>query len=321
MADPTPTSPRRSTLAKVLRWTLPFLVSGLFFAFLLSRIDFGAVRGRVSAEVAAGFLPPLALYLAASLWIEAISLQLAITGSGQLAGRWMAARIKAASYLLGLINYALGAGALSVLLRRRARMSLADAAGAVFLIALLDLTSLLGFVIAAVLAGGADTPGLRAGVVLAAAAAIVTGFVVLRAPVSFGALDRLRNLQVFRAARTLPARPLITLGLLRLAFVASFMAMAWATLAAFGISVPMVPFVVNVAILLLVAALPIAAAGLGTGQLAFVELFGRFADDETLLAASLTLSFGMIVTRAAIGLCFAREFTSEALAAVRETDA
>jgi hypothetical protein len=37
-----------------------------------------------------------------------------------------------------------------------------------------------------------------------------------------------------------------------------------------------------------------------------------------LLAASLLLSFALIVTRALMGLAFAREFASEALAASRE---
>jgi len=321
MADPKPTSPRRLGLAKVVRWTLPFVVSVLFFAFLLSRIDVAAVFGRLTPGVAVRFLPPLVLYLLASLWIDAASLQLAVTGSGQLASRWIAARVKAASYLLGLINYALGAGALSVLLRRRAHMSLADAAGAVFLIALLDLASLLGLVIAASVGLGADTPGVEAGVVIGAAVAIAGGFAVLRAPMSLGALDRLRRLEIFRAARTLPVRPLLGLGLLRFTFVVSFMWLAWTTLAAFEVSVPILPLVVNVTILLLVAALPIAAAGLGTGQVVFVELFERFADAETLLAASLTLSFSLIITRATLGLFFAHEFTREALAATRGADA
>jgi ABC-type sulfate transport system permease component len=81
-----------------------------------------------------------------------------------------------------------------------------------------------------------------------------------------------------------------------------------------------VQFVINTCILLLIAALPIAAAGLGTGQLAFVALFERWSDPETLLAASLTLSLAMIVTRAGMGLLFAREFTREALTASREAD-
>jgi hypothetical protein len=56
-------------------------------------------------------------------------------------------------------------------------------------------------------------------------------------------------------------------------------------------------------------------AGLGTGQVAFIEVFQRYAAEETLLACSLALSAGLIVLRAATGLLFAREFTREAFVA------
>ena len=74
------------------------------------------------------------------------------------------------------------------------------------------------------------------------------------------------------------------------------------------------PLMVNVSVMLLVAALPIAVAGLGTGQVVFVALFERYAPAETLLAASLLLSFGLIVVRSAMGLLFAHEFAREAIA-------
>ena len=93
------------------------------------------------------------------------------------------------------------------------------------------------------------------------------------------------------------------------------------TLKVFGVDVPIADVTVNTSILLLVSTLPIAVAGIGTGQVVFVALFDSYANAETLIAASLTLSFGMIVTRAAVGLAFAREFTAEALAAQNEEQA
>ena len=74
-------------------------------------------------------------------------------------------------------------------------------------------------------------------------------------------------------------------------------------------------------IVALVAALPIAVAGLGTSQAAFVYLFADIAPAERLLAMSLVLSFGIISLRAAMGLCFARELTREALQDARIAEA
>ena len=100
-------------------------------------------------------------------------------------------------------------------------------------------------------------------------------------------------------------------------FIASFILLSWTTMNAFAVFVPWLELVVKVAVMLLVAAIPIAVAGLGTGQKVFVELFAGHAPPETLLAASLTLSFGLIVSRAMMGLFFAREYTREAYAASR----
>jgi len=95
-----------------------------------------------------------------------------------------------------------------------------------------------------------------------------------------GPLDRLRDLELFRAARTVSAGCLVKLGGLRAAFIASFILLAWSTMNAFAVFVPWLELVVKVSLMLLVAAIPIAVAGLGTGQKVFVELL---SDDDLFL--------------------------------------
>jgi hypothetical protein len=309
-----------SAIGRVARVALPFAVSAALLAWVLAGVDVRAVFAHLTPGVAVVFVPALAVFLAVSLLLEALCLVAVVSHSRPFHDLIVAARIKAASYPLGLVNYALGTGATAVLLRRRAGMTLAEAAGAVFVIGLFDLGSLIAFVLVGAGLMGTTAPGLRAGVVVLAGGAIVAGFAVLRAPVRMGAFDRIRELEVLRDARTLPIALLARLGVLRLLFVGSFIGLAWATLTAFSVAVPPLDLVVDTSLVLLVSALPIAVAGLGTGQLVFVELFERFAPAETLLAASLTLSFGLIVTRATIGLAMAREFTAEALAARQEDE-
>ena len=111
------------------------------------------------------------------------------------------------------------------------------------------------------------------------------------------------------------------LGALRLLFVVLFVAVGGIALAAFGIVVPIGDVIVNLAGVSLVAALPIAVSGLGTGQVAFVYLFRHWAEPEVLLACSLTLSAGIIALRAALGIAFSRELMREAYIARREAAA
>lgn len=299
---------------KILRWTLPFIVSGVFLAYLFWDMDLRAIANQVTSEVFFSFIGPLIAFMAVSLVIEARCLVLVVRSSQHEMDHVKAARIKAASYLLGLLNYALGAAGLSVLLRRQGGLTLGDSVGKVFLIGLFDLGSLLALVAIGGTFLGFTARGVQAGVVVALVGLIVAGFVFLRAPISLGPLDRLRELSIFGAARTVRLPTLIELALLRLGFVLSFVLLAWGLFWSFGLSIPPVNLVMNVSIMLLVAALPIAAAGLGTGQLVFVELFGKWAESETLMAASLTLSAALIVARAGLGLLFAREFTREAFA-------
>jgi len=303
---------KRGDLRRALRVGLPFVVSIVFIAWVLQGQDLEAIWAAVTPRVAAWFIPGLIGFLAITLYIEAVCLVVVVRdyhGETQLRE---AAKMKAASYLLAILNYAFGAGAVSILLRRRTSLSLSDAAGVVLLIGLFDLGSLLVAATVCSLMLGSDGTGVRMAGVAGAVAAIIVGFVVLRAPQRLGPLDRIRELELFRAARTVSARCLVQLGVLRAAFIASFMLLAWTTMNAFSVLVPWIELVAKVSLLLLVSAIPIAVAGLGTGQKVFVELFRGHAPSETLLAASLTLSFGLIVSRAIIGGVFAREFTREA---------
>ncbi len=305
-------------MSRILRWTVPFLVSALLLGWILSGMDLSVLIGLLTAEVASIFLPMLFAFIVVSLVIEAICLVWVVSCYHEFSSFLVAARIKAASYLLGLINYALGAGAVTLLLHRRSGVPLGQAAGSVLLIGLFDMASLLILALVALGLREADESVLNSGFIALATAVMFLGFAVLRLPFSLGPIDRLRELAIFEAARTLPLGLLVRLGLLRIIFVASFIALTGGTLYAFEVKVPVFPLVIGVCALLLISAIPLAAAGLGTGQVAFVALFEGYGTPEVLLATSLTISFGMIICRALMGLVFAREFSAEAFKARRE---
>jgi hypothetical protein len=303
---------------RVLKWLLPVVVSAAAFVLLLRRIDFGEVLRHVDAGVAAKLIPAVLVYGAVSLWIEAQTLSYLAAPSSPHLGKWTCARMKAASYPLGLLNYAVGAGALTYLLRRRGGLGISSAAGIVMLIALFDLGILLVLSALGIMLLSTRQISLQISVIVVGMIAIASGFVFLRAKIQMGPLDRIRDLELFRAARETPLNRLAVLGLLRLCFVISFVMLFGIALGAFGIWVPLGDVVVGTAAVSLVASLPIAVAGLGTGQVAFVYMFKDWASPEMLLASNLALTAALISMRAGIGLIFAREFTREALAAVRE---
>ena len=116
----------------------------------------------------------------------------------------------------------------------------------------------------------------------------------------------------------MPLARLLKLFGLRMLFVGCFAALCSITFPLFGVRAPIPDIVVGTLVVGFVAGLPIAVAGLGTTQAAFLFLFRNYASQEALLAQSLVLSTGMVILRALMGIVFAREFTREALRARRE---
>ena len=302
---------------RLVRRLLPVAVSAGILAALLSAIDPAAVLAALDWQLARVLLPAFGLYGAVSLTLEAVSIRRLIRRAPDDFGIWTAARIKCASYLLGIVHYALGAAALTVLLRRRAAIGLAESASVVMLIAMVDLIVLLGLATTGAAFSDTGTSVIRAGVLAVAALGFFGGLALLRAPASLGPLERVRTLVIFEALRTTPLARLGELLLLRGLFICSFVALAGAAFHAFAIALPASRLVVGILVVAVVSALPIAVSGLGTGQAALVYVFRGLADPETLLALSLVLAAGMISLRAAMGMVFAREFTRQALAESR----
>jgi hypothetical protein len=304
----------------LLQRVLPVMVSLAVLAFLFQSVDFGRVVAALNWRVVAVLVPALLVYGVVTLVLEAASITLLMSSKPDDFGLWTAARIKCASYLIGIVNFALGAGALTILLRRRAGMGLAECASVVLTITSVDLVILMMMAGAGVLVDAGPT-GVNAGLFVLLVIAFIVGITVLRMPAKLGPIERLRSLTIFDALRTTPLPLLGRLTAMRVLFTSSFIALGGAAFAAFDIAIPLSDLTVGMVFVGVVSALPIAIAGLGTGQVAVVAVFGHLADRETLLALSLVLTAGMLALRTSMGLLMAREFTREALEESRAAEA
>ena len=298
---------------KWLQRVVPAVVSLLALTWVLGSIDLASMAAAIDWRIASMLIPAMFAYAAVTLVLEASSILLLMQHRPADFGIWTAARIKCASYLLGIINYALGAGALTILLRRRAGTGLGESASIVLLITSVDICILMIMAAAGTTLVNTGAPAVRAGVFAILVVAFVIGLIVVRMPANLRPIERIRSLTVFEALRTTPLSVLGKLAVLRVGFTSSFIAIGGAAFASFGIAVPLSDLVVGMVVVGVVSALPIAVAGLGTGQIAIVEAFGHLADKETLVALSLVLSASMLAVRAGMGLVVAREYTREVL--------
>jgi hypothetical protein len=303
-----------------MRWGVPAAISLAALFYLVKIIDFSNVAAHLTWRAVSILLPGLIVYGFFSLAIEALTLRRLLHTTRASFTLITAARIKAASYLLTLVHYALGAVTLTLLLRRRAGAGLAEAAGVVMLIMMFDLAMVLSMVVIGASLISSSNIQLQFGLIVAIIAVIAGGLTLLRTPMSLGPLDRLRELDLFQAARTLAKRDLMELAMLRLIFVLGFELMGWTALYAFDFVVPFGAVLVNFSAVALVSMLP-AVAGLGPTQVAMVEFFAEYGSAEGLLACSIALSSGMIVLRSMIGIVFASEFSREAYSAALDEEA
>ena len=314
---------RFARFERIARFALPFVVSVSLLVWIFERIDIRLALDHVTGDVLLRFVPMIVLFSALTLAIEAHCLHRTVDARPDDAAplpHLVAARIKAACYLAGVLNHVIGAGGLALLLRKRTGASIAVASGIVLLLALLDV----GLVLASIAIGGAilqvDDVGLRLGIVGGLVAAVGGGFIFLRAPIDLGPLERVRELPLFNAARLVPFGVLTELASLRLCMLGCFASLVAGLFAAFDVEVGPIQLLFGIAVMLAVAALPLAVAGIGTGQVVFVTVFSGLARDAELLAMSIVLTTSILVARSVLGLFFAPEFTREAIAVPRERE-
>ncbi len=170
-----------SRTRRIAQQLLPVVVSTIALVWLASRFDMSRVVDALSWRVALVMLPALLLYGAITLLLESLSILHLVDSPPPEFGAWTAARIKCASYLLAIVNYTLGGAALSVLLRRRARIGLGQAASIVVLISLTDLMIVLALGTSSLASTALDPPMLT-GIVSLAGLGFFGGLVLLRMP-------------------------------------------------------------------------------------------------------------------------------------------
>jgi hypothetical protein len=302
---------------RMLKRIAPAVVSLAVLAWLMRSIDLNALEGVLTWRVAAVLIPALLAYAAVTLLLEAVSITQLVDVPREEFSTWTAARLKCASYLLGIVNYALGVGAFAVLLRRHSHLSLSGAASLVLLITSTDIVVVLAMAGTCAAMVETSAPTVQAGVIVAAFLGFFGGLALLRIPGSLGPLDRIRSLAIFEGLRTIPVARLGQLLALRTCFAASLILLFAASFYAFGIRTPIPELIVGVLVVAVVAGIPIAVAGLGTSQAAFLFIFADYAPQELLLAQSLIVSTGMLALRGLMGLVFARAYTGEALLETR----
>jgi hypothetical protein len=295
-----------------LRRLLPWLVGVAILAALLLRVPFAALRGGLAQGpwvlLTLYALPFLAFTLIADAYATGVCLRIA----GEPRPFVDLTLVRGATYLLGLLNYALGQGGIGVYLHRTG-VKAARGTGIVLFLLLVNLGALGGTAAVATLgiggSGGearwiAGLHGLAWGILAAGA-----GYLVLVALKPAFLAERPALAPVFAAG---PGGHLLALAG-RLPHLLFLILGHWGGMRIWGLRVPVVEAIARMPIVLLASVVPLSPSGLGTVQAAQVLLFSPYSPaasqtgrEAAVLSFSLAFSLLGLGSQALLGaLCLA----------------
>jgi hypothetical protein len=303
----------RKNFGRIAAW---LVTAGLLF-FLFKRIPFrdvvAATRAAAPWTVPVCLASLVALYLADSFAIwKTFGWFLAPLTYAQVLV------VRGATYLLAVINYNVGQGAIVYFVHRATGVPVMRGVATVLLIMGVNVLALL-FLTTAGLVVAPDVPHAITVVACVAYAGLAFYAVVVaikpRWLASRPLFDVLLGAGIKGHARAL---------LVRVPHIASLVVLQTSMLHAFGVAVPVVQAAVALPIVFFISVLPISVQGLGTTQAAMVFFFARYAPGNesarqaAVLAASLVSQALSVMFQVTLGLvCLRSRVGRELQAAMR----
>jgi hypothetical protein len=268
---------------------------------LLHRVPFAALRGGLAQGPWGGLvaytLPFIVVTLVADAYATGVCLRIA--GEPRPSGTLLL--VRGATYLLGLLNYALGQGGIGLYLHRTGVRAARGTGIVLFLLAVnfgaLAVSAAAG---ALGLALGDGRQGRLPGGLLGTAVGI------LAAGVAYLGVIALRPAFLARREVLAPlfaAGPRGHLAALagRMPHLLLLLLGHWGALSIWGIRVPAGQALARMPVVLLASVVPLSPAGLGTVQAAQVLLFAPYATEAAVLSFSLAFSLLGLAAQALVG--------------------
>jgi len=283
------TARQPGSLRRIVARTWPWLVGLSILFAIASRVPLDAFRSAISRG------PHLALALvdlavvAVTLCSDSLSTWIGLVACGLRRPLSKVFAVRGATYVLFLINYALGQGGFGFYLRRSGATTPQAVGATLFLIGTNLATLLVVTTAALAVQRPAPAPELWWPLLGCDAALAIYLAVTALAP---GALAR-RALLAPLFAAGLRGHLVAMLG--RLPHTAVIVVGIWLALRTWGIAVPFGAGVTLTPVIVIASVLPIAPAGLGTTQAALVYLFSSYAAGATDDArAAAVLAFAIV---------------------------
>jgi len=302
----------RTAIGPRAKRLLPWAVAALILWFLLRRIELSGVIASAGHMDLATFAPVTLLGVIAWFLLESAAFAYLFTRFNAPVS-WREARgMRGATYLLTPINWNLGTAAIIVHLRRAKGIAALEATSSLLLYGLIDAVVLVGLTMVGI-AALPFSPSLhsigRIAAVLLAVELAFLGLFLLHWP-RWRWMERMRSLRVFRSHAQATWRDAAVLLVIRTLYFSGFVLFFWAGAGAFGVAAPLSHMAAVVPIILMVGAIPITPAGLGTQQAAMLALLSPYGTEPQILAYGLVYPLALGVARLPIASMYLGDFAA-----------
>jgi hypothetical protein len=211
--------------------------------------------------------------------------------------------VRGATYLLALVNYAVGQGAIVYFVNRSRGVPILRGTAAVLLIMGTNILMLL-LLATLGLATSADVPAWLRMIVIVAYAGLAVYIVVVTVKPRW-----LAQRPIFDVLLSAGIRGHLRAMAVRVPHIVTLLALSWFSLAAFGVVIPVDKAILCLPIVYFVTVLPISFQGLGVSQFMLILLFSAYAPGSNgesrraaILAASLVCQAIAMVIQMSVGL-------------------
>jgi uncharacterized membrane protein YbhN (UPF0104 family) len=299
-------SSRFSRLTAIIKW---LIAAGVLF-YLFHQVDKAKLTAALSSARLEIYLPLSVCFVVIWFLIESQNLAFLFNMFGHdLTFREMRF-IRGASYMLMIINYNLGLGAIAWYLKRRNHIPLSRAGSVMFFYYFVESVGITFFAMAGCLLVYRHSPVIYGKIILIAGLmffSYITLFFLVRFIPSRGFFTRFRESALLAAFYEADFPSYFMLSGLRAVYFASFITFFYFGLSSFDVHVPLLYLIGLVPVIFFIGNIPVTPFGIGTIQAAMMFFFRPFGPEENILSFSVAYTATLLFFRAPIGLIYLRE--------------
>lgn len=301
-------STNKTVKTSIAKRLLPWVISLLIIAFLFWRIDYLKFLESLEMAEISVYIPLVVIFVFVWFFVETWNIMRLYQYFGHSVNYNTMLSIRGATFLLMIINYGLGAGAVAMYLKKLKGVSLLRSTGILFYYMVVESAGIAlmagaGFL----LAGGSS--GIQAWVFYLASGLFIfynVEIIVLKYIPALGFLKRFVNSSIVLPVRESTFATYVKICSQRMFYFMTFVVFFYFAVRAFHMDIPLMTLLALVPIIFFVGNLPVTPFGLGTIQAAMLYFFKDYGTPANILAMSLVYTVSLMILRAMIGIYYLR---------------